>query len=247
MYVYLSPHHDDVCFSLGHLASRQGGVVVNLFTRSTYVAADIPLPVEPPARIEAITALRRGEDEQFVRAAGLTRRDLGLAEPRVIGRTPFGLADLGGEVDALAVVLKPVISELLAASSAAEPLCLFCPMGIGGHRNHLSTLLFLRRACDSLRRRCVLFLYEDLHYASVGPQRAAGLERARRLFDGYRLSPAMVRLTPEDAARKMELVGLYASQHALTPRARDYIPASGAEAGLHEMIWRVSSARSAPA
>jgi len=41
MHIFLSPHHDDICFSLGHLAGRGGGDLVNLFTRSQYVAVAI--------------------------------------------------------------------------------------------------------------------------------------------------------------------------------------------------------------
>ena len=34
MAIFLSPHHDDICFSLAGLAERTGGDLVNIFTIS---------------------------------------------------------------------------------------------------------------------------------------------------------------------------------------------------------------------
>ena len=81
LHVYLSPHHDDACFSLGHCAGRQGGRVVNIFTRSEHVAASLLLPTDPQQRVAFVSDLRRREDEAFVAAARLDRADLALEEP----------------------------------------------------------------------------------------------------------------------------------------------------------------------
>jgi len=237
MHIYLSPHYDDICFSLAHPAGRFHGVLVNLYTRCRYVAAAIDLPVDETARVEAVSRLRREEDRRFAETTRLTRHDLGLSEPALLGRHSRDLADLGGEVAALSACLMPVLSDLLpnGGPGAAN---LFCPMGIGGHRNHVTTLMVVRAAYDALRTRCTVFLYEDLPYASQPGVREAGLRRAAEVFAGCRLTSTVLALDSAEAARKMDLIGLYASQHGTPPREADFTPASGT-AGLHEIVWQV--------
>ena len=113
MHVYLSPHLDDICFSLAHLAGRYHGELVNLYTRCRYVAASIGLPADEAARVEAVSRLRRAEDIRFAEATQLTRQDLELKEPALMGRHWRDLSDLEGEVAALSACLMPVLSELL--------------------------------------------------------------------------------------------------------------------------------------
>ena len=238
MHIYLSPHHDDICFSLAHFASRYPGALVNLYTRSRYVAAALDLPADEAAQIDAVTRLRREEDLRFVQAARLARHDLELPEPALLGRDWRDLTELDDEIAALSGRLVPLLLDLLPSGkpSAAN---LFCPMGIGGHRNHVAALLAIRAAYDTLRTRCSVFLYEDLHYASEAPARAAGLQRAAAVFADCRLAGSAVQLDPAESARKMQWIGLYASQHRTPPREADFTPASGLAAGLHEIVWRV--------
>ena len=239
MNLYLSPHHDDVCFSIGHLASRQGGALINLFTTSRYVAAPMELPGAIDEQVAVITGLRRAEDEAFTGAAGLTRHDLGFSEPPVLGRRPFDLEDQDQAVAELSARLTPYLLALLDGGGP-DPAMLFCPMGIGGHRDHLATFLAIRGIAAQLSNRCALLLYEDLHYASNPLARRAGLQRAEQVFAGSAFTAMAVRMTAQEAARKMELVGLYASQHSAQPRLAQFTPASELAPEPHEIVWRVS-------
>jgi hypothetical protein len=241
MQVYLSPHHDDVCFSIGCLAGQFGGDLVNLFTLSAYVAVDMDLPADGMARVEVVSRLRRQEDQRFVQAARLALHDLRLRDAPLMGHAPFDLTGLDAEVASLSASLTPYLLAMLPSDGDPAAASLYCPMGIGGHRNHLSTLLAVRGAYDALRYRCTLFLYEDLHYASVLPAREAGLRRAAQIFAGTQLSRILLPLRPHEAERKLQWIGLYASQHARAPCLADYTPASGIASGPHEIIWQVSA------
>ena len=241
MHIYLSPHHDDVCFSLGHLASRQGGEVVNIFTRSDYVGADMALPVAPEERIAAISALRLKEDLAFVQAAGLARHDLFLEEPSLTGFGPFDLSGLHAAVTRTADRLIPVLLKLLPPDGDPRLAALYCPAGIGGHRDHISTLLAVGRAHGELRERCTLHLYEDLHYASMPREREAGLQRAAKVFSGMTLSSTIHAMSENESLRKMQLIGLYASQHDTPPQPQKFTPASHLTKSMHEIVWTVST------
>lgn len=196
MDIYLSPHHDDVCFSVGKLASQTGGELVNAFTISRYVAARVDLPGEPDAQVAAISNLRRQEDLRFTTAAGLARHDLGLSEPPVLGLGPFDLTGIADEIRHLSARLIPFVLDLLEREDDPRRSALYSPMGIGGHRNHLSMLLTVRRAYEALSQRCAVFLYEDLHYASNAraPTRSGarrqGVRRPRTVADRGGARPA---------------------------------------------------------
>jgi len=243
MHVYLSPHNDDVCFSIAHVASRFRGDLVNLFTRSRFVAANIELPSDEEEQIEVISQLRRQEDQLFTEAAGLVRHDLGLSEPALIGYKPFDLTDVESEVGALSERLIPLLLSMLPAEGDPSAASLYCPIAIGGHRNHISTLQTIRNAYDVLSRRCTVFLYEDLPYANNPRVRQHGLRRAAELFGATfgatQLSPIVFPIDSDDAERKMGFIRLYATQHHPPPSMVKFTPASGRVEGLHEIVWKV--------
>lgn len=238
MHVFLSPHHDDICFSLSAVARQSGGVLINLFTRSNYTEADLSLPQEPLAKIEQVTALRQQEDEAFAALAGLIRYDLGLSEPPVRGISPFDLSNLRAHEQELSSRLMPLLSTLFEGRVAGTRVQLHCPMAIGRHRDHVGTLLSIRRNLDWIHRFCDLNLYEDLPYASVTTNRTDGLKVAKRVFEGFGLSRMVRRLSPEEANCKLADVALYASQHSVRPTAAKFTPASELS-GAHEIEWRV--------
>lgn len=246
MAIFLSPHADDICFSLAGLAERTGGTLVSIFTVSNYVAAPLALPDEWEERIATVTALRRAEDIRFADAAGLARHDLALSEPPVTGWGAFDLTRLDEEVTLLARQLVPFVLGLASRDGDPRP-ALYCPMGIGGHRNHLSVMLAVRRAIVVLSSACDLFLYEDLHYASRAPVRQRGLGIARQVFGDALTEAIPVPLDPGAAARKFQHLSSYASQHHEAPRLADFTPASGLCDLPHEIVWPIAPAALPPA
>lgn len=239
MDIYLSPHHDDVCFSLGHRAALTGGELVNLFTRSRYVEAGIALPKGEEERITAVTALRQREDEAFAKVARLRRHDLGLSEPPVLGISPFDHQYLRTHVEELSSRLIPLIMSLIEGQGTKSRARLYCPMGIGGHRDHVGTLVSVRRNLDQLAEHCDVLLYEDLPYASSAGARDQGLSQARSVYRGFEISPVMCALAPHAAAQKLALVQLYSSQLAQPPDPGQFTPASGLSQP-HEIVWELS-------
>jgi len=240
VHIYLSPHNDDVCFSLAHHASLTGGAMIVAFPVSNYAPGAAGLPAAGEARVAAVTALRRAEDLRFAAAAGLAFYELSLTDPPVLGLDPFDVAGLKDEADRLSIELAPLLSRLMAEDSTGTRTQLYCPMGIGGHRNHLAMLTVVRRLADTLAPRCDLLLYEDLHYASVAAARRRGIERALRVFAGFAAAPQVEELDEAAAARKLEWIGFYASQHLRPPALADFTPASGLSDRPHEIVWRMT-------
>lgn len=226
---YLSPHYDDIAFSLGaRVAAAPGGRLVNLFTRSGYVAGT-PIDQWPDAAtIERVMALRRAEDTAFSTRFGLERLDLGLDEPPVRQRTPWDLAGLADDIEQ---VRAPLIGLLRSLPAATQ---IFCPAGIGGHVNHLAVRAVVIELLPELAGHSVLF-YEDLPYAASRRVRRRGVADLRAAFRGRRLGRQAWRA----GAEKLEAVNCYPSQLAKSPELRRFSPRAFWPLRPHEAVWRV--------
>ena len=232
--VYLSPHHDDVCFSLGGLVARsRGGWLINLFTRSGY-------SVVPPGGsrpdVETVTRIRTDEDDAFARACGMTKLDLGLTDAALEVRDIF---DLSATRLIGAAFKGPLLARIRAIAAGISPdkrLTLFCPAGIGGHVNHVATMQTIVEALPSLQDRYRVLFYEDLHYASSIEKRQAGLLRLFAAMQGRRGGRIAVSFA-EASKEKLALVRLYRSQFAELPQScAEYSPAVP-DSDLHEAVW----------
>src|SRR5690242_12983866 len=97
-FIFVSPHRDDICFSLGVLAWMTGGVIVNVFTRSQYTVQTVE--DLSSSTIDRVSALRRSEDSAFITMSGLVEFDLGWSEAPLRSHDPFDRANLDPEIDA---------------------------------------------------------------------------------------------------------------------------------------------------
>lgn len=227
--IYLSPHRDDAAFSLGALIARTpGGTLVNIFTRSEYVAVPLP-PADGMARADVVSALRAAEDAAFVARYSLEQRDLGLDEPSLRGRAVFGEpAQVVPELAMLRTPLAAVLDELVAEG----PRLLFCPAGIGGHADHLLTFAVTLEWAVSRDLLGLLRFYEDLPYSNKLSVRAKGLRRLRHAV------PAPLRRTAWPAGGdKLAALSAYPSQHRRPPTLKQFRPASFWPIGPHEAVW----------
>lgn len=232
--IYLSPHSDDVCFSLGGLARRRGaGTLITVFSISDYVEASEFASEDR----DAVTRRRQAEDAAFAAACGLSARDLGFLDAPLRGEKPFDLGDVEGDAGQIEDrLMETVMAPVRAAAPAAKPM-LFCPAGIGGHRDHLAVRTVVMKNLDFLARSYDVAFYEDLHYASWPRWRLEGLKSLARAMNGrslYRLTLPL----EEDAPRKLELIRIYRSQHKEPPVTLDrFSPAMGSAAPPHEACW----------
>lgn len=240
--LYLAPHCDDICFSLGAFAlRRRKGVLLTLFSKSGYVARPRMVAALGHERIDAISSLRQREDLAFASQVGLRLCFGGLDEAPLRGQDPFDIAR--AEEDARRLD-GAVVSAILAAATD-QPRdrrpWLFCPMAIGGHIDHLVVLKIVLRHYDALRARWRIAFYEDLHYASVWRARAAGLVRFQDL--AAELKPRRSPWPIGKADDKLALVALYPSQFAEPPASiKPFTPAQGIPAPAHEALWSAEQA-----
>jgi hypothetical protein len=235
--LYLAPHCDDICFSLGAFARRRRkGVLLTLFSKSGYVAQPRTVAALGHERVAAISSLRQREDLAFAEQAGLRLCLGGLEEAPLRGRDPFETAR--AEDDARR--LDGAVVAALFAAATDQPKdrqpWLFCPMAIGGHIDHMVVLKVVLRHYNALRARWRIAFYEDLHYASSWQARATGLARFQDL--AAPLKPRRSLWPIGTAADKLALVALYPSQF-VDPLAsiKPFTPAQRIPAPAHEALW----------
>lgn len=233
--MFLSPHYDDIAFSLGNTVREIGrGTLVNLFTRSI----NLPNPAMAKARvwtIDEISAQRDAEDARFAEACGLDRRALGLKEPPVRGRHAKDLRGLAEDREQVRAPLTRLLVTL-GKDVDGRPV-LFCPAAIGGHVNHLATMYTVAGMLPDLRARYRVFFYEDLPYGSSFWRRRRGLARLARTVGG--LGARHVIPLGSHLAEKMRLVAMYESQHRHEPRPRRYSPGALGQPP-HEAFWELA-------
>lgn len=234
--VYLSPHFDDIAYSLGEwVNTHPGGTLVDIFTRSAYLAQGASKGLPQPEEVERISALRDAEDRMFAGAAQLERICLGAEEPRLRGRTIREIEGLPEDIEQI----RGPLSGVLDAFAARGPFQLFCPAGIGGHVNHLATRAVTIEWLLAGPRQVMVCFYEDLPYAARRAQRRSGLRDLRAAIPG-RLKRRAWGVT--DA--KLRQVRLYPSQVRQLPQNLwNFRPAAFWPPGPHEAVWVVEPTR----
>lgn len=219
--IFLSPHCDDVCFSIGGIAQQfHRGILLNLYTRSTYVHPTSPLCPNESLTSNFISQARTQEDERFAKACGLTRMDLGLEEPELMGQEPFCYDNLLLDIELLE---DKLITRLKSLAQRNDPKALlFCPMGIGHHRNHLATTLTILKNRTSLEQYYQLFFYFDLPYAADQRHKMHGIKRFEQIVKSANLPIYMYELTSKRMENKQALIELYQSQLPASINLNEY-------------------------
>jgi len=237
--VYLQPHCDDVCFSLGGRASRrEGGLLLTVFSTNGYTA---PKDGVPPCAPEVAATIRKAEDAAFAAACGLDHRFMDLPSARELG---FGSFDLD-QVDAdRRRIDSKLTTELLAHAGdtdAATRPWLFCPAAIGGHVDHAAVFETILAHWEALSSRYRIAFYEDLPYAADPRRRGLGIARMKRRAAGLGLRRGVFPLDRALATRKVDTISLYPSQIDGVPDDLGaFVPATRPRTPDHEAIWSVA-------
>ena len=244
--VYLSPHCDDVCFSLiSHIMQRwSAGVLLTVFTRSNCINNgeqivaggfdELPLA----ERIARVSEVRRREDERFAAMAGLTRINCGLDEAPVRGREPFDASFAREDTRRFAATIMDKIRSMTVLPVGHSP-GLYCPMGIGGHVDHLVVRNAVLENLVELRGLYAVNFYEDLPYASNPAARRAGLQDFFAQVSPWKPRRKAIRVAAHD--HKTSKLEIYASQFSSPPSLRQaFTPATNVPFHpMHEALWLI--------
>ncbi len=176
--IYLSPHCDDIAFSIGCFARARGkGRLVTVFTRSNFTLQSGLGDLS----VDQVTALRAQEEQRFAARTGLTLIDLGLPEAPLRGFQAMDPSPASQQVPVIGPQFLPKLLALGRAQRRSRRPWLFVPMALGGHLDHAIVLKAILGHGRALRRFFRLAFYEDLPYAAWINERSNGLAMFHRL------------------------------------------------------------------
>ncbi len=237
-HIYLSPHHDDVCFSLATTISKNiDSHIFNIFTRSNFTFQKIDSQLNPDQIIENVSKIRDLEDETFAKTLAIGRSNFSLIDASVKGLNPFDLADIQDEINDISSQILPDLFEMLNQSKSDN--FIYCPMGVGKHRNHLSTLISILDNFNDLHSRSKVFFYEELPYSSNKYNKGEAVTRLKEAFPNNQLIRHITKLSSGQFEEKMQLISIYKSQHLPTVDSHSFIPYDSLITLPHEAYWEV--------
>ena len=248
MYVFISPHLDDIALSCGGFVRRltHAGERVAIVTVCT---ADAPpgQPLSPSAQHEHWQwqlgdqpyRLRCQEDDLMVAELGAESVHLGLldaiyrhdddGQPLYTGKEFIGgqvhAADWKHQLPALLAALQPALAALPAQK-------VFCPLTAGGHVDHVIT----RRAVEQLCPASQVQYYEDYPYAQKDSAALANALGVGALGVGAWRS-TLIALTQAEIEARISAIACYKSQMfavfgdaaAMPALVREYVVRTGGE------------------
>jgi LmbE family N-acetylglucosaminyl deacetylase len=198
-YIFISPHFDDICFSLGGLIrtlENERKIIINVFTISSYIRRISPRGGEEFRR-RIISELRQKEDEEFCNRYNIEQINLGFSDQS------GGIAEKQ--------FINVLRDRILEHASPHRDTLVF-PMAIGNHIDHLQIF----EACCLLMKdypQGEFVLYEDLPYGHRMFGRYARIGELSSLMSALGLKNYLKILSPEDVLRKREDIMIYESQH----------------------------------
>jgi glycosyltransferase involved in cell wall biosynthesis len=210
--IFLSPHFDDLAFSLsGHLLDWRVGAVINIFSESNYTTSKYKSRYPTILDTDTVSKLRDYEDISFCKQFDLSRVNLGLSEASVRGVHPFDQSDLKELSTQVGEVLIPLLLQF-SEDTKPEKIALYCPMGIGGHVDHVATLQAVVEHYQVLSQLFDIYFYEEFPYASNPLFRDKGLVEFFSRFPNTRHIHSLKKLNSFEIEAKANLISVYQSQ-----------------------------------
>lgn len=161
MHLLLSPHPDDIAYSLGGTVLKgyiKEGVLVTIFQRSSHVPN-----IHPSASLEEGSAIRYQEDKAYAEEVGLAYQGLGLKEAMDRGYQDF--AAICREDNYLTdASIKDNICMIQSFLEQQAVSTLWVPLSIGYHIDHV---IVNRSVLDwETKKKLEIIFYEDIPYAA---------------------------------------------------------------------------------
>lgn len=154
----LSPHYDDLAFSLGGFLSKYHDqanfVCLNVFTKSSYS------PYVSMESISEISTARKKENDLYCERFNIESISLDFFDCSCRGYDDDSELAANPNEDE---IFSEVQNELNQTLSQTNYDWLFCPLGVGNHIDHQIVLSIVLKQYSKLG---ATFFYEDLPYAN---------------------------------------------------------------------------------
>lgn len=224
----LSPHADDVAYSIGgivaHLSGRTKIQLTTVFGRSGWA---LPQALRRHS-VDAISAMREREDRAYCERRRIDYALLPCPDSFVMGYDEAKELSVAPDDDPRTANVVKLIGN---SAARLQPDLVLAPCGLGGHVDHQ----IVRAAAEALGQVDVLY-YEDVPYSARLP-----LAVLNRQLTGQGLAPAVtIDIESVLEAKRDDMWG-YRSQTSAPTIADMLLHASRVGAGIAryaERLWR---------
>lgn len=151
-HIYLSPHFDDIAFSLS-TKIQAGGTILDVFTISNYVENACCLDKD-------VSDIRKREEKSYVKTNDLKYEMLKLPDSGLNG-CPFSRYHV---VPINTKLEKELLDAIFKLNTKSKIDTLFCPMGVGKHLDHLQLFLIIQKHYVELKKEFNIVFYAEVPY-----------------------------------------------------------------------------------
>ena len=153
-HIYLSPHYDDIAFSLSS-EIQADGFVLDVFTISNYVENKKCLNGSL-----AVSEVRKNEEMDFIKKNKLKYKIMNLKDSRMYG-SPFSRYH---EIPINKELEKELLKTIHELNLKNKIDTLFCPLGVGKHLDHLQLFLIIQKHYRKLKKEFNVVFYAEIPY-----------------------------------------------------------------------------------
>lgn len=156
-YIYLSPHYDDIAFSVSSRI-QAGGIVLDVFTISNYVENEKCLDGNL-----TVSEIRKNEEMNFVKHNKLKYKIMKLQDSG-IDASPFSRYH---EIPINKKLEKELLKTIHGLNLKNKIDTIFCPLGVGKHLDHLQLFLIIQKHYKELKKIFNVVFMLKFHISSI--------------------------------------------------------------------------------
>ncbi len=186
--LFISPHHDDVCFSLSGIIqaickNQQIKLnMLNVFSVSNHIKSNLILDLNIDNKeniVEFASKIRKNEDENFCRKYNISYLNLDLEESAIYCN-PFDNFEKDIYVNNKLKIFKKLNSIY------NKETILFVPIAIGKHNDHLKVFNFVMYFFKNIKNSNIIF-YQDSPYINYKEKIEERFDDIKKIFvnNGY--------------------------------------------------------------
>lgn len=200
--IYLSPHYDDIAFSLSSFITP-GSLIIDVFTISNYIENQ-----NYNSKNISVSNIRENEEKSFTSFNNLNFIKLDFHDKGMQGN-PFSFYYNVPSDDILEKTLIGKITSLIVTN---KKLTMYCPLGVGKHYNHLQIFNIIQKNYKKLQKYFDIKFYAEAPYLSYKNNLENRKRNLKQWFSEHNIKEYKKELNSTQIEQKIKNLMYYKSQ-----------------------------------
>lgn len=200
--IYLSPHYDDIAFSLSSFI-KPNSLLINVFTISNYIENQ-----NYNSKNISVSTIRENEEKLFTSLNNLNFVKLCFFDRGIQGN-PFSFYHDVLNDD---VLEKTLISQITSLIVTNQKPTLYCPLGVGKHYNHLQVFNIIQKNYEELLKNFEIKFYAESPYLSYKNNLENRKRNLKQWFSEQNIKEYKKELNSAQIKQKIKNLMCYKSQ-----------------------------------